>query len=163
MRKAVGILALILLVGLVALVGYRVYAASGNAGLERQAEILVRAYLNGDLTAAPDEFSDMMTNRLMADMERLREAEKQAGGKVERTFIRFVRRPTVTVVFPPDGEPTWKRFTAVVVYRVAAGTLMGQVDVDFVKVGDAWKADRILGAKPLAVSRDGRWERMSER
>ncbi len=159
MRRAVGVLALFVLV---VFVGYRVYAANSNTSLEGRAETLIRAYLNGDLAADPSAYEDMTTERLMADIEKLREAEKQAGGKVERTFVRFVRKPTVTVVFPPDGEPTWKRLTAVVVYRVAGGTLMGQIDVDFVRVGEAWKADRILGAKPLAVSRDGRWERMGE-
>ena len=163
MRRIAGFFVLFVLVLLVAFIGYRVYTANGNTGLENRTKTLIRAYLNGDLTAHPGAYEDMATERFMADIEKLREAEKQAGGQVERTFIRFVRKPTVTVIFPPDGEPTWKRLTAVVVYRVAGSTLMGQVDVDFVKVGETWKADRILGAKPLAVSRDGRWERMGER
>lgn len=166
MRRVIGILVLLILAAAVFVGGYRAYAGMSDP-LAGEAEMLVRAYLSQELIERPEEYADRVTENLLQDIQRIRQAreswEKERGVRITMSFVRFVRRPVLVVVFPPEGDPTWKRYTAVAVYQTAVGTFMGQVDVDFVRVDGEWKADRIRGAIPLAELRDGRWERMEAR
>ncbi len=141
MWRSLALLALIVVLVIAAFLGRgriaRLLSPAADAPSTGEVEAVVRDYLDGRL--APDD--PRITPRMAADVERL--AQLPSG-----EFIAFEEEPRVIVLSPQDA-PTWAHLVGSVRYRApAGGVFVGEVAVEVVREGNAWKVDRIL-VRPL--------------
>ena len=140
-RRSLALLVLVVVLVIAAILSRGRIARLLYPAVDAPSTALVKAvvedYFDGQLAADDPR----ITARMAADVERLAQLPHGA-------FIAFEEEPRV-IALSPEAAPTWARLVGSVRYRAPAGEVfVGEVTVEAVREGDAWKVDRIL-VRPL--------------